>query len=475
MEASVNVTSLDIYHRKASKSVYGFFEIYLAITLYLILILGKILLLEWANNSFISSAIWKWLLWMNIFEAIGWIVWIIIRHGTRLGPVLLLLPLACFFYTNVPIFMLSNSLDIYPFPNNAIFYGMWLQSAMSTHLWLFVAFMSSKSRDVYIVKRINSWLNDIPSTRFGKQTFFLLGIIFAAFNLANFYISGAADLVGNVSRAESYGAANAGDLWILNYIFVAWSMTLILIWNSTQTRLMFTKVQHVFAIIAILIFLYPTLRLGSRREIILILLFYFIILCLKGRAIIAYSFAATLFIPMAYLGLIRGSVNLESMDVLTVYIRLFGEFVNPHFPLLYYITRGSPLWLGWSYVRAIGIIIPTLHVITKPQILAALFAQMYANGSMGYAYTPLGEGYANFGSISILVVPMYLIGLERILTRIKHFFPVPLLVFLATAMDINRGEFATIISETIIFSFTIYLLLAILKINPPRLMPRTEK
>jgi hypothetical protein len=443
----------------------GYYSLLFASILFGGLLLAKILVYMCGTPY---SPGWMWLTALNAAEACGWTLWIIDRHGPRIGPVLLLPPLLCTLYSTVPIVLLSISPDIFPYSEEVIRRGMFLQSLMATHFWLFWCVMFSKRTGRSILEKTNAWLDGLLITTGGAWLFIAVGFALSLTFFVNFFVSGTAALIGHATRLEAIASSETGKTWLIELVFAVWLMTLTILLNSSHARASLRFAQAPFIVIAIALFLYPYLQLGNRNELSICLIFACLILCIRGRTkLVAACFAVTV-PPMLYLGLTRGGGADPFADVASIsfYLKLLGEFVFPHYPLLDHISSRKDLWYGWSYLRLPLVVLPTFGLWHKPLSLALQFAQEYGGvGSMGYAYTPLGEGFANFGLASIVIVPFYLSAMGRALASKWFKAPLPFIAFVAISQNTARGEFVSLVQAIVIIVTALYFFLAITRVR----------
>jgi hypothetical protein len=369
-------------------------------------------------------------------------------------------------YSTIPVCLLAAGLDIFSFSDASVRSGMFMQSLMATNLWAFWCVMFSRKHGERCLAKINSWFDSLTVSPTGVWMFILAGMAIAIACLANFFISGAAGMVGSASRLELMATSETGKLWLFDLCFVSWLMICAVFWNSKKVRVTLGLWHIIFALLAIAMFMYPYLLLGNRNEMAIALIFVSLLLCLRGRVWQVIAFAS-LYVPtLLYFGFTRGETS-QSLAVayanpVTLYLGLFGEFVFPHYPLLYHISSRQDLWYGWGYVRLPATVFPTFGLWKKQISLALQFSLDYGGvGGMGYAYTPLGEGYANFGVLSVVVVPLYIAVCGRIFTSMRFAAPLFFLVFLAISLDINRGEFGSIAQSIICMVTMMYGFLAI--------------
>ncbi len=440
---------------------HGYYTAVFAFVLYGGFLLAKILVYEYGTPL---SPGWEWLAILNVIEASGWVWWIIARHGLKFGPVLLLLPLICFIYSTVPVSLLALGLNIFPFPDAAVRSGMYMQSLMATNLWLFCAVMFSAKQSKQLVEKINGWFDGLYITPTGIWLLILLGMAIALLYLARFYTSGAANISGNSSRMEINTAFDNGKVWLINLCFAAWLISCAALYNSKQVREAINYCHVVVFTIAVIIFMYVNIVLGDRREIAFAIMFIGIMLCLRGRTWKVISILPFYIPVMIYFSLVRSgdSQSIAYMKQAEYYMNLYGEFIFPHYALIDHITLLKNYWYGSSYVTWIAEYIPTFGLWDKPLSIGVQLAKQLGGG-MGYAYTPLGEGFANFGMASVLIVPLYLSIYMRVLASYHITTPLPFLLFLSISADINRGNFGGITGQLIMMIVIVYGFIAIAK------------
>jgi hypothetical protein len=189
-------------------------------------------------------------------------------------------------------------------------------------------------------------------------------------------------------------------------------------------------------------------------------MFICVLLLLKGRTRILAGLLITALALGMYVGVAR-SMNPDrqiSVDDASLYVTFFSEAVFPTYPLLDRISSRADLSWGASYLRLPAMVMPTFGLWKKPLSLSQKFANDYANGKMGYAYTPTAEGYANFGIFGVVVAPLLLVLCESMLIRhaaaisTRRGACVPALIFISLAFEINRGESSSLAIEVTMFS-----------------------
>jgi hypothetical protein len=422
----------------------------------------------WLHPSF-SQSDWQELLIVNIIECIAWVAWILEEHGKEIGAVFLALPLLFTVYTSISVGVLSVGLNVYPFTDAAVRIAMLLQSLMITNLWLFTAVFLSRRKSIALRARVLSMIESLAVSSSGVLAFSICGVAIAVSYLYRFYSSGAYRLLAlsTRDRGELLIVIGAGRTWILTAAFAAWLMVCVVLWLSKEAKRVINRLQIVLQIAAILIFCSAYLRMGNRRELAQVLILSTILLLMKSRTRLVGIVVCVALLLGLYVGISRDFASGASdpqlaQEVATnpssFYMDLFSEAIFPNYPLLDHIEeRHPPVW-GMTYLRLPGIMSPTFGLWKKPLSLSDEFSQQFVNGAIGFAYTPLGEGYYNFGRVAALITPLMLIACEFVLVRVALTNPrssvavLPILVFFSFSMDIVRGEFVTIATSIVIYT-----------------------
>jgi len=439
------------------------FEMPLAICIYLLSFVSKAIM--WMQPTF-SQANWRYLLIVNVVEAAAWIIWMLRRHGKQLAFVFLPLPLVCALYSSVSVALLAAGMDIYPFPDFAVREGMLLQSLFATHLWILTGLFFSRKGTGLFRTKVTDWVNGATVSSVGLFLFLIVGLVVAVLYVANFYASGAASLLQTSGdRALILDTLETGKAWLLTAAFVAWLMACAILWLSPKARLLIKYTHTWSAVVIVVVFFSTYSRLGNRRELMIGVIFICLLLLFKGRTKLIAIVLAVAIAGGLYVGIARSSDSYtrSEMDAATFYLNLFGEAILPNYPLLDHVSSRHELWLGSSYLRLPGYISPSFGLWKKPESLSETFAKQYADGAMGYAYTPLGEGYANFGIVSAFLIPLLLVLSQRMLLqgalvtgRLAGVYLPAVLTFLSLPLDINRGEFVSIAFEIVLYSFLVW-------------------
>jgi hypothetical protein len=447
--------------RQSLRAIFGF-------GLYGGLLIAKILAYVYGSPA---SPGWNVLLILNLAESGAWVFWTLERHGWRIGAVLLPIPSVCALYSIASVGLLTVGFDVYPFPDFAVRDGMFIQSIAVTHFWAFTAVLLSPRTTAQFGSRVATWINTIRVSRIGLSLFVIFGCALAGIYVYNFYASGAADMLNTLSgdRAAILDALETGKSWLITAAFMAWLMASAVLLLSKSARTAIRAVHVCCWIGAVAGFFSAYGRLGNRREAATALMFICALLLFKGRTRILAGLLIVALVLGTYIGIARSlNPNREiSVDDASLYVTMFSEAVFPTYPLLDRINSRADLSWGASYMRLPGMVMPTFGLWEKPVSLSQKFANDYANGKMGYAYTPTAEGYVNFGILGVVLAPLLWVFCESMLIRraaagaTRLGSCIPALIFVSLAFDINRGEFASFAIEltmySLLFWFYLYL------------------
>jgi len=409
---------------------------------------------------------WTLLLAVNIAELFTWTIWLLLRHGRSRALLLWGLPAITTIYSSISLSLLALGIHIYPFQDAAIRDGMAFNSIAATNLWGFVCFFHSPAAIRAFQRKVLGWIDGLSATRIGLTALVLMGLIIALAYDAVFIFSGAATLaVTGGNRQDVLDAMSTGRAWVLTAAFIAWMITYAVVHMSARLRPIIGIGREILGILAILLFLGGYESVGNRRELTTGLIFICIVLLFRGRVkLVAASSIVLLGIGM-WVGVVRtfGSSPESRTNTVDYYSSLFSEAVMPNFPLLDAIQQHPQAEFGASYIRAPFELLPSLGIWQKPKSLADAFSLHYSGGAMGYAYTPLAEGYVNFGIAAIFLVPFGIVLMQRAvvgiaISSVTLDYPVVLgLVMFSLALDICRGEFESILFEIALYSVLILL------------------
>ena len=254
-------------------------------------------------------------------------------------------------------------------------------------------------------------------------------------------------------------AAETGKTWLLQYLFFAWLMGVSAVSLFRDKHCKTPLLARLIQVAAITLFMHAYISIGNRRELAMLLIFLLVLSVFRRNRLLFVG--ATLAFPVLLtLGLSRalGDSAIGEFDLTTNMLNLFGEFVFPHYPLLYYSDPVELDYrLGQSYLSLPLYILPGFDLWEKAQSLAVQFSSEYSDRRMGYALTPLAEGYVNFGWAAVVLVPLFLVTTFRILFQFVNLLPFGVLVLMAFPLDISRGEFTTIAFQWVIFTITVAL------------------
>jgi O-antigen polysaccharide polymerase Wzy len=442
--------------RQSLRAIFGF-------GLYGGLLIAKVLAYVYGSPA---SPGWNVLLILNVVELGGWVFWSLERHGWRIGAALLPMPAICALYSIASVGLLAAGFDVYPFPDFAVREGMFIQSIAVTHFWAFTGVLLSPRTTAQFGSRVRTWINTIRASRIGLSVFVVFGCVLAGIYVYNFYASGAADMLNTLSgdRAQILDTLETGKSWLITAAFMVWLMASAVLVLSKSARTAIRPVHVCCWIGAVAGFFSAYGRLGNRREAATALMFVCALLLFKGRTRILAGLLTVALALGTYIGIARSmNPNREiSVEDASLYLTMFSEAVFPTYPLLDRINSRTEWSWGASYLRLPGMVMPTFGLWEKPVSLSQKFANDYANGKMGYAYTPTAEGYANFGILGVVLAPLLWVFCE--LMVIRHAAAnatrlgacIPALVFLSLAFDINRGEFASIAISVLLYSSLIW-------------------
>jgi hypothetical protein len=281
--------------------------------------------------------------------------------------------------------------------------------------------------------------------------------VFAAaivyYYINNFYDSGISDSIASSSRFEITKKIETGRIWLIQYAMSAYIM-----WFT----LYFYKIRYLkdpiyliiilFNIALITVYIYFYLQLGNRREIasaaIFFLTFYFLI-----NNKVSYSFILLIPAALIYIGVSRvvvdGGTTLSFDDAM---FAALGEFVLTSFPLNIYIEMGmEDFEFGATIIQSIWAGAPLIDINTKPLSLANEFVQFFSFNGIGYGFSPMAEGFLNFGFSGSVLGSIMLVATIGLISRVQIPFRAFCLVLMASlALDIFRGESGAIFWQMLV-------------------------
>lgn len=410
---------------------------------------------------------WAPLLYVNLLELLFWSVVVYRRFtGCRSHFAYLLFLGVNAVYVNVPLALLSFGFPIFPFDADVVAKAMAAQSLATTNLYLFIFAIIRRKHVEMVDAVIRSYVSQLRVTTLGGLLAAFFGFVLAAAYLQNYYYSGAHDLVSSgASRVTVAKAVETGKLWLMQYAFIAWFMAVTLaIGFAGRGRRSFFGLAIVC--VSLVLFFVGYLGVGNRRELAIYILFVItvaVVLEKKGLLLVGFG-ALPVLLFVGVWRTLRGAAQEEFL-----LLDLVGEFVFPHFSLMYYSSATTQdFWYGLGYLRFPLYVLPDFGLWDKSQSFAMIFADEFSGGAMGFAFTPLAEGYLNFGWTSVIVVPLLIAISFRVLIRLSAHFPFAWIAGAAFALDICRGEFVAVLFQWLIFCLAAGLTLWILRVNATR-------
>lgn len=398
------------------------------------------------------------LLATNLVELALWLsIGLVYYKGRRAHVGVMLLYSVIAIYASVPLALLAFDLEIFPFDEVTIQRAMFAQSLASTHLFLFAHLLITPRLVSRVDNAIDRLLNKTRPELSGEIVASIVGLVIALIYYQNFHSSGVADMIGSASRVVITKAVETGKTWLLQYIFFSWLMAVTAVSMFRDENRPTPWLARGIQTAAVMLFMYPYIAIGNRRELAILLIFLIVLSIFRKKRLL-FAIAAVSFPVLLTLGLFRaleGSA-VGDLDISTNMLNLFGEFVFPHYPLLYYSEwAGMERQLGSSYLSLPLYILPSFELWEKAQSLSVKFSLEYSNGNMGYALTPLAEGFVNFGWLSVVLVPLLLTLTFRLFFHLVHLVPFGIMTLMSFPLDISRGEFTTIAFQWIIFTLSL--------------------
>ncbi|UFS55398.1 hypothetical protein LN050_05930 [Comamonadaceae bacterium M7527] len=410
----------------------------------------------------------KLLLATNLVELTLWFsISFVYYQGRRAHVGLMLLYTVMAIYASVPLAFLAFDLEIFSFDTVTIQRAMLAQSLASTHLFLFAHLLITPRLVSRVDNTIDRFLNQKRPKFSGEIVASLFGLVIALIYYKNFHSSGVADMVGSASRVVISKAVETGKTWLLQYVFFAWLMAVAAVSLFSVENRPTPWLARGIQMVAVMLFMYAYIAIGNRRELAILLIFLIVLSIFRKKKLL-FAVAAVSFPVLLTLGVYRaleGSAFGE-LDITTNMLNLFGEFIFPHYPLLYYSEQaGLEQQLGSSYLNLPLYILPGFELWEKAQSLAQQFSLEYSNGDMGYAITPLAEGFVNFGWLSVVFVPLLLTLTFRLFFHLAHLVPFGIMTLMSFPLDISRGEFTSMALQWIIFTLTLTMIARIYTTN----------
>lgn len=366
-------------------------------------------------------------------------------------------------YVTAPIIAVAYGLEIFPFQDFVIKSALTYQSIALSNLFLLIHLFISPKQVEMANLSISKWLVMQNPRKIGGVLFTVIGIALALMYLYIFYSSGVVALIGNESRVNITKAVETGKTWLIQYLLTSWVMALCTVTLFREEKLGIPKLQIALQIAVVGVFMYIYISLGNRRELAILMIFLLLVSILRQRRLFQYIILS-MFPVLLSLGMLRALMGElgATPDVQTNILNFFGEFIFPHYPLIYYAGLSNfEFQYGRSFLMLPLYIIPGFDVWDKPISLGLNFSAEYAASQMGYAITPFAEGYINFGWAAVLIVPFFLATTIFLIIRLARKVPAGLIILLSFPLDISRGEFASIGFQWLIFTITFTMLVRI--------------
>ncbi|HIF9192365.1 TPA: O-antigen polymerase [Photobacterium damselae] len=259
----------------------------------------------------------------------------------------------------------------------------------------------------------------------------------------------------NQNRLELIGATNQ-RFWYLKYIIISYSCYILSIISSN-----FKKKSSYIYLVPVIIYSLSLLLSGSRRELLLIVMFSVMFYFVKNKERIRVrhisNLAVFLFVFIS-MGALR---NINNGDANTIIMNALGEFIYPISTYTYYFCHGVNEYLyGSGYFQFISNFIPKYIWLDKPLPVAVEFAKLVSMPEqkfiMGYASTPMTEAFLNFGFFSFLFFPLLF---SIVIYLIEYLFRNRVLIiilFLSQCVNFQRSDIASQLFELVLLISCFY-------------------
>lgn len=295
-------------------------------------------------------------------------------------------------------------------------------------------------------KYINSYL-------LCDRSFFILFLL--ALSCAVFFFSQVSDLsissFLSQSRLELINQVSQ-EGWYLKYFIIAYSWFVFGVFFSGDNL-----IRRLYLFLPVFLYFLSLVFVGSRREIVFVLSYFFIFCLFYSNGNIGYKFKilliSVIFLLIAF-GALRYGEEQSSAEFL---LNAFGEFVFPINTFIYFVNKGvSSYELGLTYFQLFYNFIPKFFYPDKPLSLAIQFAYMVSlpgqDFIMGYAYTPITEAFVNFGVFSVLILPFLVSSLSYFSEVISIRYPLFSIIMLSQVLNFQRSEISSLLFETILLT-----------------------
>jgi hypothetical protein len=357
-------------------------------------------------------------------------------------------------YFVIPMLCLASGLEIFTFPERQVKTAMLAQSLSLSFTYLFGGIIITPVVLRNQSLRVKLWIRRLRVTRLGYISFTFIGGVIACLYVQVYLQSGVGSLVGQASRHSLITTFETGKTWLIQYLFFSWliiaALIIIFRYRERSSFLVLT-----LQAVSTLMFLYCYVSVGNRRELAFFLIFLLVVFPFSAARTPKLLFLAfPVLFAVGFLRILAGGEQ-ETAVVADLVIGALGEFIFPHYPLIYYsgVAELSHLW-GLSFFSLPLVLLPSFGFWEPVTGLGIQFSNEFANGGMGFAFTPLAEGYVNFGWGAVIYTPILLVLSLRLILAFGALFPIGALLIFSFALDICRGEFYSIGLQWLIFSLS---------------------
>lgn len=243
------------------------------------------------------------------------------------------------------------------------------------------------------------------------------------------------------------------QLWVVaQFVLSGATMFMIAGWSHLN------RASRILLVVSIVTYVLIQVSFGNRREFLPIGVFVAGLIATRRGAVIrlgtvvAGSVAFALFLLVALVRQLILYPWLAGVGMIRLLLET-NEFVTPIQTLIYYITAGKPLKLGWTYLQAPALFVPRVFWPGKPESLSIDFlrdAFGYTVALMGYAYTPVTEAFINFGWVGPFIAMAAVSLLLVKLVRDADLRPLTYLLGFSMVVDFNRSDFGGIFYTVIV-------------------------
>lgn len=391
---------------------------------------------------------------INIIEMILFFITIFHSHkqiNTKIIPIVFVF--SSFLYTSGPTLFYIFAPKFALFFNNTQLLSSLYNSIFFSSFSFLILFIFNKNfcRMLYEDFYYDLELVDKSAARGVISFVFAAAITYYYIN--NFYQSGISDSVASASRFEITQKVETGRIWLLQYAMSAYMMWFIIYFYKTKN--ISNPIYYIIILanlITLSVYFYYYIQLGNRREITSVAIFFFIIsYIIKSK--IPYSLFLLVPAGLIYVGISRvvvdGGATLSIDDAV---FAALGEFVLTSFPLNIYIEMGmKDFEYGATVLKSIMAGTPLIDINSKPLSLANEFVQFFSFNGIGYGFSPMAEGFLNFGFSGAIFGSAMLVATIGAIARIRiPFRSFGLILTASLALDIFRGESGSIFWQLLV-------------------------